>query len=450
MSEYPSPRPTADVTFSTDGGSPRTEPSSGLRAAGYAYRSTVAHDNLNWLLNALGESLDWLRAAILRAWSQPYEAWAAHAWGEPFMLRLDPSALIGDWVESKGLGGSGGTNDSQICSDGARVFYVRGASIYMARNDHATDAAVIASAAFNDVGQPVAMHTDGRLVAVGSTGGSGGDDVQAYLIGDDGTLTLWFASAGEDGCYAVHCDWGAGGLTDGVLWWGTEAGELYSHSVGESSVIVTGTIAAAIRALDTCGPLLFVATSDGELRSFYKANSLPNVGNDITDNPHLSYIDLSYGTARTISLCNDGERVYMLVDGAGTGTTDIESIQLHAFDIWSGTLLFSKYTNINVSAARRIRVECDDRYVYATWARAGGELIVRVFHKTTGATIYDRRPGANFFFTVDGVNTLYVLNSNADTLSQTRLGRGPGLFVRQAPMQGLTYRRVLAALTRHP
>lgn len=449
MSEYPSPRPTEDVTFATDGGAPKTEPSSGLRAAGWQYKAVVAHEVLNWIVNALGASLAWLRAAALRAWSQPYEAWAAHAWGEPFMLRLDPSGLVGGVTDAKALAGSGGTNDSQLCSDGARVFYNRGAFVYAARNDHTTDAAELASAAHNNGGNALCAHTDGRLVAWSRSVVSGGSNLQAYLIDDAGGLTLWMDSGAEDeDCYACLCDWGAGGASDGVVWWGDDAPALRVYSAGEGTADVTGTISQAIRALDTLGPLLFVATSDGALKSYFKANSVPAVADPITDMPHRTYVSLGYAP-RTVSLCNDGEVIYMLVDGTGTGTTDIESIQLHAFRVWSGELLWSKYTNTSNTVGRRLRLSCDDRFIYATW-NAGVGVGIAVMDKADGGVVKMVQPSGNVVHACDGVASFYYLNSSANTLHRVGVGRGPGLFVRQAPMQGRSTHRVIAPLTRHP
>ena len=447
MSEYPSAKPTQDVTWATDGGAPKTEPSSGLRTAGYANKAIVAHDHLNFLLAALGESVDWLRSVVVRRFENLYEAYLATAWADPFVLRSNPGAVgaPGSLDTTKALPGAGSLNGSALCCDGARLYYGRSNVLYVAANTLSGDAEVLDSEAWTGTGNILCMHTDGHFIALGFEATAGtANSVLAWTVGADGTLTPFFDSgASTNDCTAVLCDYAAGGVTDGVIWFADSSTALYSVSAGEGAVAVTGTLGEVVMALDATTKYLFVALVSGILRAYPKATAIPTVGDPITNETPIEYVDLSYGSTRRASICNDGETVFYVIDGTGSGT-GAAALQIYAYDIISATLLWSLSAPYEGSMAQRLRIHCDDRYVYCHWpVSSASDWRATIFRKADGEIVNTYTPSGNFWIAIDGGFSAWVLNSSAGNLKRLDMAREPGLWMRGQAMQGQRHRRLL-------
>lgn len=388
MAENPSAKPTDDFSWTavTNGTS---EPSSGLRIAGWEAGEAPSEQNFNWWWQKSGANIEWCRANAVRHFDNLFDAIDGTSAEDVFVVTPPERGR----VESAHQYNTDATAVAKIATDGRIVVtvddqVVRGEPNAYANASFTTDPKWSYDAATEQGIDVQRISTDGVVVAFGN-GITGGPPsvVIVTTASDDGGVIYEDANTGY--CYAVCAD-SYGGNTPRV-WWGTHAGgsdKIYKWTGGARAQMLTGL--TDVKCMCATPDLLIFSSVDStnvSLHAYYKeAFTLAwNVASFVA----------SVG-ARSQSVCSDGELIFHLLDGSGGAAPSLRAVS--AFD---GSVIWTVTGGTNHTYGAGLRVECDDRHVYARW-RVSSTDCVAVFDKATGRIVWFYGVASLSDFCLDG------------------------------------------------
>lgn len=436
MAESPSTKPTDSFSWpaTTNGTS---EPSSGLRNAGWAPGDAPPATEFNWWWQRMGGSLDWLRALAVRRFTTLAEAVRATEVGDTFMLAPPFVAAQSQAVAYIGVG----FVPVAIACDGRR-FYVASANatgdVAAFESDGGTTPTAVWSRTGLDDIDPNEMSADGGVVAI-ANGITGSPTPKSVLILDASDGSTLYTDPATGSVRGIVADT----MPDGTkrAWWGTAASGnaniIYSWTGASKTTRFSGLY--AVRGMAVGGDLLvYAASPDGTLCG------LTAQWRDDTSTALLWSVTFAADVARTQAVATDGERVFWLINGASGG--DVH--RLRCYSGATGALLWDlQLEDITLSEARRLRV--DDRYVYATWMRGvppSNTDAVAIVCKWTGALVglldpSDAIAGYANSFDVDGVHAWLLMNGEA-AVARMGTNRQPSLWRRESHVTSRPHRRL--------
>jgi len=428
MAELPTNRPTDSFSWpaTTNGTS---EPSSGLRNAGWAPGDAPPAEEFNWWWQKLGQNLDWLRALAVRRFQTMPEAIAATAEGDLCMIDHPWQAIheAADVI----IGNNGGVPFTPllVACDGRRLYIASNAATGRLAAYEATPAAT-AVALWSLSGleiDPIDISTDGEVVAV-TNGITGSPAPKNIIIYDAATGGVLYTDASTGYCYACVCA-GRDGAGNRRVYWGTApgTGSAFIYRWSGASRITEESGLNDIRALAFGGEVLVAAYSPDGTKVGFRAWGLADGGG-------RSFICEATATAnpsRAQGLACDGERIYWLVTGVGGG----EDHRVFCYSVASGGVLLWTATLGDVNVGFN-RLHVDDRYVYATWF-ASGDTVVAILDKRTGGVVSLINPNDSLAplangraFAVDG-SRVWVCFDGESVIGARGTSRQPTLWRRR-------------------
>lgn len=419
MAESPSAKPTESLAHDTNGTN-RTETPGGTKTDGYAVNALLPSAQYNWLQWAQGKSIEWCRANAVRHFDNLFDACDGTAEGDVF------------YVSSSGRGralaahqnNTGATAVTKIATDGRVVVTVddqvcRGEPNAYINATFSSTARWSYDAATEQGIDVQRISTDGVVVAFGN--GLTGTPPSVVIVttaGDDGGMAYEDADTGY--CYAVCADSLAPGTPR--VWWGTHAGgsdKIYKWTGGARTQMLTGlTDVKCMCATEDCLIFSSVDATNVSLHCYYKEA--------FTLAWSVASFVASVG-ARAQAVCSDGDLVFHLLDGSGGAAPSLRCVSL--LDGSPGGAIWTVTGGTNHSYGSGLRVECDDRYVYARW-RLGANDTVTVFDKQTGRIVWYYATASITDFCLDGRSLMWCAADGR--VYYYSLNAQPGVWTRRS------------------
>lgn len=419
MAEKPTAKPTDsfDWPASTHGVS---EPSSLKRNAGWGYAESPPETEFNWWWKKEGALLDWLRSLAVRRFENLHEAITATEQFDTFLLQSDTGVGITQAHQTRT---TEATAITCVCTDGLHIYYVDDQYV-RAQPDRISGSAAAAweyDASAYDTIDCIRIDTDGHIVAIAS-GITGTPPNMVFVSAEDGS---YLASSGATG-YVYGCACDSFGVTPRV-WWGTAAGgaadKIRCWQGGAISDSVTGL--PVVRAICAFGDFVAWGDEDGSTANcrVYKKTG----GSALSLHWKNEGIGISLGN-RSQGICSDGELVFFAIDGTGGAVPTYR-----AFYLGTAAAAWTTSGPANHAFGSALRVECDDRYVYARWYHGTNGDGVAIIDKRTGVLLYHIPVSGIVDFCVDGQHII-VARGDGD-LRYYSTQRQPQQWVRRAPTE---------------
>lgn len=417
MAEFPSAIPTENLDHDTNGTN-RTETPSGTKTDGYANNAILPAAQYNWLQWAQGKSIEWCLANAVRHFDNLFDAIDGTAEGDVFH------------VSSSGRGralaaqqnNTAATAITKIATDGRVVVTVddqdvRGEPNAYINASFGSTAQWSYDAATEQGIDVQRISTDGIVVAFGN--GITGTPPSVVIVttaGDDGGMAYEDASTGY--CYAVCADSLAPSTPR--VWWGTHAGgsdKIYKWTGGARTEML-GSLTDVKCMCATEDYLIFssVDSTNVKLYAYYKEA--------FTLAWSVASFVASVG-ARSQAVCSDGDMIFHLLDGVGGSAAP----SLRGVSIFDGSVIWTVTGGDNYSYGAGLRVECDDRYVYARWRFGGGDTVT-AFDKKTGRYLWVYATTSITDFCIDGRSLMWCAADGR--VYYYSLNAQPGLFIRRS------------------
>jgi hypothetical protein len=380
MAETPSTKPTDSFSWpsATNGVS---EPSSGLRNAGWAPGDAPPAEEFNWWWQRLGAALDWVRSLAVRRFDSLHEAIAATSEGDIFAVNHAWLPMHEADAVYIGITSGVSTPPSLLACDGRRIYMAGDAASGRLAAYDATPAAA-ATMLWSLTGleiDPIDISTDGEHVAI-TNGITGSPSPKNIIIYDADDGSLLYTDTGSGYCYACVCA-GRDSLGNPRVYWGE------GNNIGATNTIFRWNGTSRITFLGSVHPVLAMAWGGGVLVAAYSPDGVKvgiqawAIGADSSFAVTLVQASATADPGRRQGLATDGEYVYWCV----TGSPGAEDHRLFCYEARAGGSLVWTATLGDVNLGQ-LRVLVDDRYVYAPW-RLGGDDVVGVFDKRTGAML---------------------------------------------------------------
>lgn len=395
MAENPSAKPTDSFSWTavTNGTS---EPSSGLRAAGWEAGEAPSEQNFNWWWQKTGENLEWCRANAVRHFDNLYDATNGTSIEDVFVVTPSERGR----AQAAHQNNTAATAITKLATDGRIVVtvddqVVRGEpNAYVAASfgstalwsyDAATEGGIDATK----------LSTDGVVLAIAN--GVTGTPPRVVIVttaGDDGGMAYEDADTGY--VYAICAD--SYGSNTPRVWWGTHGGagadKIFKWTGGARAEML-GSLTDVKCMCATADYLIFstVDSSNVKLHAYYKEA--------FTLAWSVASFVASVG-ARSQSVCSDGDLIFHLLDGVGGSAAP----SLRAVSLFDGAVLWTVTGADNYAYASGLRVECDDHHVYARWRYAGADTVT-VFDKKTGRIVWVYVTTSIADFCLDGRSLLW-------------------------------------------
>lgn len=418
MAELPSTKPTEDLDHDTNATN-STETPGGTKTDGYADNAILPAAQYNWLQWAQGKSIEWCRALAVRHFDNLYDAINGTAAEDMFLV----SAPKRGRAESAHHNNTAATAVRKIASDGRIVVTVDDQDVRGEPNGYisasiGTTALWLYDASTEGGIDATRISTDGVVVAIAN--GITGTPPRVVIVttaSDDGGIAYEDADTGY--VYAICAD-SYGGATPRV-WWGTHGGagaDKIFRWTGGARTEMLGSLTDVKCMCATADYLIFssVNATNVSLYAYYKEA--------FTLAWNAASFVASVGS-RSQSVCSDGDLIFHLLDGVGGSAAP----SLRAVDLFSGAVIWTVTGGTNYSYAANLRVECDDRHVYAMW-RVGSADTITVFDKATGRIVWYHANGSAFTdFCLDGRSLLACTGDSRVYYFPT--AAQPGLWVRR-------------------
>jgi hypothetical protein len=442
MAELPTSKPADSFAWpaTTNGTS---EPSNGLRNAGWAPGDAPPAEEFNWWWQKLGQNLDWLRALAVRRFQTLPEAIAATAPGDVLVLAPAHGALI----EASYATMATPSTPRLVACDGAVVITAYDGGGVRADPPVIGTPTALWTASLG-VSFFASMSADGLVVALGSDG-TAGDALTVLDMTNGNTIYADTSVGAQVGVCVAHS---ASPSLPRAYWSIKESGTsnvLYAWAGASRISLVTGL--RWIRGLAAGGHLLVAAVSSDGTDSALRAWKIYPGSAGAADS--LWSVTLTGTSAdRGQAVATDGERVYWLINGTIGGAQH----RLRCHSGATGAMLWDVILeDISLTQPRRVRV--DDRYVYATWMVGippSEEEAIGVFCKFTGQILGLLNPGDSISayvrdFDVDGVH-IWLLSDGESMVLRHGTGRHLSTWAREPISQDRPYRRLARCLGGQP
>lgn len=430
MAEYPSDKPTQDVTWATAPADPGdvVEMDAGKKLAGFTFKATIPYEEENWQRNAYGTYLHWLSGLAVRQFDSLYDALYTSAdelrgnQFETFILRAQAGrARSGSPIQQAGAG----TGIIRcVCTDGGRIYYVQGGVLCSAKNIHSTSANGLATRTPAGGLNARNMACDGRAIIIANTNTLA--PPVTVINTTDKTLPVLYEGVGSGSVDACCADSTA---NQARVWWGTQAGG------GTDTVEFWGSVDGLVSALTSLQPVralcatqdfLFVGTGDST-NALLKKYEKDAGGDDFALNHIADISNPAIVQTRAQALCTDGEFVFWLIDGDGSNAPTTRAV-----NIYDGTALWTVTHAANIGYGIGLGICCDDRYVYVPWFASGSHGVMAL-DKATGAKRAMLLQGTDMMTPcTDGVQVMTASATSLEGIFRQHTGRQPGHWMAQS------------------
>ncbi len=396
MSELPTAQPTTDLSWASTGAT-KTAPSAGQKTDGWDLNDLMVKGNHNWLWDAFERWLTWLFTVLPRAWDDLPQCIDGTAAGSLFMLEV--TQAFADDPQTKASVHGSGFPITFLRTDGRRLYYIQDEELIAVTNRPGLSTSLEwsrdISSGGEDMGVPVALSTDGRIVVL-----------------------VTQQAAAENSALIVNAATGAvlrktntiGGWADCVA---------DSDSVGPEAYLVAGVADTNIYNMtDLAGPTVWL-NAGGNHQS-------------VTTTPNAVVTSTSSATIRTFdkaAVALVGGATYsasigdIASDGAIIPTSVLDNIEAtgpHGGAIWS---------RFDGNAGGADPITIDDRYVYYT---TGAAVAIYALDKLDGSplkTWTGESAGVSTSFASDG-RYLWTNGASGDELTALALPRTPSYWLR--------------------
>lgn len=365
MSEVEPSRPgEADEITWGESGSPEqhTKPT-GTMPDGWVNAQQHPYDEENWLNRAMIRVIKWMSAAYVREFSTLSEGIDEVA--APRCFRVHPPAAgerarLAQVFDTEGTGGA--VSVTAVCTDGERIYYAQGDTVYATSPASLTDDWSFTPVSGVNV---VDLWTDGRWVYALVTYDASGDEIWSIDCETGGEVYYSTALASPTGT-AIRANGEYLTILQGNYC------RVYNGLSGTPSYQGQADHTAAINALAMDAARAYIGGTQGTDSKDVRGITLS------TQSAVWSVALPTTATPTVNAIATDGEYVYV-----GTNLVAVTggNAQLFCLSAWKGLHVWTmpdESTNIN-------RVAVDDRYVYAS--EDSGTPSVYVVDKRTGEVV---------------------------------------------------------------